>query len=219
MEVDRFEAAVIKPFSFLEKQYRFSRTRTELRDSQDVQDTVVAVPYVSDRVGLEVQFRPGESLITCVLYELESGRRPARLSYYGQAGYARAVNLDLYEGVVIVSPVYFGGHSAKIMRFLRKRRASLKELVEHMKKNPGKLLCGTYGIASPPHLALELLKKEAGIEKGSGAPNRTKVGSVTKAQVRKIAEIKLPDLNTDNIDSAMAMVAGAARSMGLEVKD
>ncbi len=50
-------------------------------------------------------------------------------------------------------------------------------------------------------------------------PNRNKVGSVTRAQIRKIAELKLPDLNTDNIESAMAMIAGAARSMGLEVKD
>ena len=70
---------------------------------------------------------------------------------------------------------------------------------------------------TPP--AAILLKKEAGIEKGSGVPNRTKVGSVTKAQIKKIAEIKLPDLNTDNLESAMAMVAGAARSMGIEVKE
>ena len=70
---------------------------------------------------------------------------------------------------------------------------------------------------TPP--AAVLLKKEAGIEKGSGTPNRAKVGSVTKAQIRKIAEIKLPDLNTENIESAMAMVAGAARSMGIEVRD
>jgi large subunit ribosomal protein L11 len=75
----------------------------------------------------------------------------------------------------------------------------------------------TYITKTPP--AAVLLKKEAGIEKGSGQPNRNKVGSVTKAQVRKIAEIKLPDLNCDSIESAMAMVAGAARSMGLEVKD
>jgi len=67
--------------------------------------------------------------------------------------------------------------------------------------------------------AAVLLKKEAGIEKGSGQPNRVKVGSVTKAQLRKIAEIKMPDLNTESIESAMAMIAGAARSMGLEVKD
>jgi large subunit ribosomal protein L11 len=63
------------------------------------------------------------------------------------------------------------------------------------------------------------VKKELGLEKGSGQPNRNKVGKITKAQVRKIAEIKMPDLNTENLESAMAMVAGAARSMGVEVVD
>ena len=75
----------------------------------------------------------------------------------------------------------------------------------------------TFILKTPP--AAELLKKELGLEKGSGQPNRNQVGSVTKAQVRKIAEIKLPDLNCDSIESAMAMVAGAARSMGVEVRD
>jgi large subunit ribosomal protein L11 len=72
-------------------------------------------------------------------------------------------------------------------------------------------------LKTPP--AAVLLKKEAGIEKGSGQPNRNKVGKVTKAQVRKIAELKMPDLNCDTVESAMMMVAGAARSMGLEVID
>jgi len=63
-----------------------------------------------------------------------------------------------------------------------------------------------------------LLKKEAGIEKGSGTPNKAKVGSVTQAQVRKIAEMKMPDLNCESVEAAMKMVAGAARSMGLEVR-
>jgi large subunit ribosomal protein L11 len=63
-----------------------------------------------------------------------------------------------------------------------------------------------------------LIKKELGIDKGSGQPNRNKVGRLTKAQVRRIAEMKLPDLNCDSIESAMAMVAGAARSMGVEVE-
>jgi large subunit ribosomal protein L11 len=75
----------------------------------------------------------------------------------------------------------------------------------------------TFILKTPP--AAILLKKEAGIEKGSGQPNRNKVGKVTKAQIKKIAEIKMPDLNCDTLDSAMAMVAGAARSMGLEVID
>ena len=75
----------------------------------------------------------------------------------------------------------------------------------------------TFILKTPP--AAFLLKREAGVEKGSGAPNRSKVGSVTKAQVRKIAELKMPDLNTESLEAAMAMIAGAARSMGLEVRD
>ena len=75
----------------------------------------------------------------------------------------------------------------------------------------------TFITKTPP--AAILLKKEAGLEKGSGQPNRNKVGKVTRAQVKKIAEIKMPDLNCDSLDSAMKMVAGAARSMGLEVVD
>jgi large subunit ribosomal protein L11 len=75
----------------------------------------------------------------------------------------------------------------------------------------------TFITKTPP--AAVLLKMETGLEKGSGQPNRNKVGKVTKAQVRKIAQTKLPDLNTDNIESAMAMIAGAARSMGIEVVD
>ena len=75
----------------------------------------------------------------------------------------------------------------------------------------------TFILKTPP--AAVLVKKEAGIEKGSGQPNRNKVGSITRAQVKKIAEMKMPDLNCESIDAAMAMVAGAARSMGVEVTD
>ena len=70
---------------------------------------------------------------------------------------------------------------------------------------------------TPP--AAVLLKKEAGLEKASGMPNREKVGTVTREQVRKIAEIKMPDLNANDIEAAMRIVAGTARSMGLEVED
>lgn len=75
----------------------------------------------------------------------------------------------------------------------------------------------TFILKTPP--TAELLKKELGIPKGSGTPNKTKVGSVSQAQLRKIAEIKMPDLNCDTIESAIAMVAGAARSMGVTVAD
>ena len=75
----------------------------------------------------------------------------------------------------------------------------------------------TFITKTPP--AANLLMKEAGIEKGSAQPNRNKVGKVTRAQLRKIAEIKMADLNASDVDSAMKMVAGTARSMGLEVAD
>ena len=75
----------------------------------------------------------------------------------------------------------------------------------------------TFILKTPP--AAILVKKAIGLDKGSGQPNRNKVGKITKAQVRQIAEIKMPDLNCDSIESAMAMVAGAARSMGVEVVD
>jgi large subunit ribosomal protein L11 len=64
-----------------------------------------------------------------------------------------------------------------------------------------------------------LLMKEAGVQKGSGEPNRKKVGKVTEAQVRKVAEIKMPDLNTIDIEAACRMVRGSALSIGLEVVD
>lgn len=72
-------------------------------------------------------------------------------------------------------------------------------------------------LKTPP--AAELLKKAAKIEKGSPEPNKKKVGSVTRAQIREIAEKKMPDLNADNIESATKIIEGTARSMGLEVKD
>jgi len=75
----------------------------------------------------------------------------------------------------------------------------------------------TFITKTPP--AAVLLKKEAGIEKGSPTSNRQKVGKVTRAQIRKIAELKQPDLNATDLDGAMKMIAGTARSMGLEVVD
>ena len=75
----------------------------------------------------------------------------------------------------------------------------------------------TFILKTPP--AAILVKKAIGLEKGSGQPNRNKVGKITKAQIRTIAELKMPDLNTESIESAMAMIAGAARSMGVEVVD
>ena len=73
----------------------------------------------------------------------------------------------------------------------------------------------TFELKTPP--AAVLLKKAAKVEKGSGEPNRTKVGTVTKAQVREIAQLKLPDLNANDLDAATNIVSGTARSMGIDV--
>ena len=70
---------------------------------------------------------------------------------------------------------------------------------------------------TPP--AAVLIKKAAGIETASGTPNKTKVASLTKEQVKKIAETKMPDLNAASVEAAMSMVAGTARSMGIAVED
>jgi large subunit ribosomal protein L11 len=73
----------------------------------------------------------------------------------------------------------------------------------------------TFELRTPP--AAVLLKRAAKIEKGSGDPSRVKVGQVTKAQVKEIAQLKLPDLNANDLDAATRIVAGTARSMGLDV--
>lgn len=75
----------------------------------------------------------------------------------------------------------------------------------------------TFITKTPP--AAILLKKAAGLPKGSGVPNRTKVGKVSRAQVREIAELKAPDLNSASVEAAERMVMGTARSMGIEIAD
>ena len=75
----------------------------------------------------------------------------------------------------------------------------------------------TFICKTPP--AAVLLKKAAGLEKASGEPNKNKVGKVTKAQVKEIAETKMPDLNANTVEEAMRLIEGTARSMGIEVVD
>ena len=75
----------------------------------------------------------------------------------------------------------------------------------------------TFILKTPP--APVLIKKECGIESASATPNKTKVAQITKAQVEKIAKLKMPDLNANDLDAAMSMIAGTARSMGVEVVD
>jgi len=75
----------------------------------------------------------------------------------------------------------------------------------------------TFITKTPP--AAVLIKKACGIEKASGEPNKNKVAKLTKEQVKKIAETKMPDLNAATVESAMSMIAGTARSMGIEVAE
>ena len=113
-----------------------------------------------------------------------------------------------------------GQHGVNIMGFC-------KEFNERTSKQAGLIIpvvitvyqdrSFTFITKTPP--AAILIKKAVGIESGSGVPNKTKVGKITREQVRQIATTKMPDLNAANIDAAMSMIAGTARSMGIEVVD
>lgn len=75
----------------------------------------------------------------------------------------------------------------------------------------------TFVLKTPP--ASVLIKKAAGVESGSGQPNKNKVGSISKAQLQEIAQVKMPDLNANDIEAAMNIIAGTARNMGITIKD
>ena len=77
----------------------------------------------------------------------------------------------------------------------------------------------SFSFITKPPPAPVLLKKAAGLQKASGVPNKQKVGSVTKDQIKEIAELKMPDLNAASLEAAMSMIAGTARSMGITVVD
>jgi large subunit ribosomal protein L11 len=113
-----------------------------------------------------------------------------------------------------------GPHGVNIMEFVKQFNAKTQTqqgVVTPVEVTIYKDRTFTFITKTPP--AAVLLKMESGVEKGSAQSNRQKIGKVTKAQVRKIAQLKMPDLNANTIEAAMAMVAGTARSMGLEVVD
>lgn len=113
-----------------------------------------------------------------------------------------------------------GQHGVNIMSFT-------KEFNERTKNDAGLIIpvvitvyadrSFSFITKTPP--AAVLIKKALGLETASGVPNRTKVGKITKEQIKKIAETKMPDLNAGSLEAAMSMVAGTCRSMGVEVVD
>ncbi len=133
------------------------------------------------------------------------------------------VRLQLEAGKANPAPPVgpaLAGHGINIMAFC-------KEYNARTNNRPGEVLPAeitvytdgsfTFVLKTPP--AAVLLRKAAGVEKGSGVPNKDKVGKVTRKQVREIAELKMKDLNANDIEGAMKQVEGTARSMGITVSD
>ena len=113
-----------------------------------------------------------------------------------------------------------GQHGVNIMEFCKAFNAKTQKMGETIVP----VIISVYSDRSftfitktPP--AAELLKKAAGIIKGSGTPNKEKIGKVTRAQIKEIAQTKMPDLNAASVESAMRMIEGSAKSMGLDVVD
>lgn len=113
-----------------------------------------------------------------------------------------------------------GPHGINIMQFCKEYNAktqSMAGMIVPVEITIFQDRSFTFILKTPP--APVLLKKAAGVEKASGVPNRNKVGSVTRKQVREIAEMKMRDLNAVDVEGAMRMIEGTARSMGIEVKE
>ena len=111
-----------------------------------------------------------------------------------------------------------GQHGVNIMDFVKQyneRTADQMGMIVPVEITVYEDRSFTFITKTPP--AKTLLLKEAGLPKGSGEPNTRKVGKITKDQIRKVAEIKMPDLNANDIDNAMRIIEGTARSMGLVV--
>jgi large subunit ribosomal protein L11 len=133
------------------------------------------------------------------------------------------IKLQIPAGLATPAPPVgpaLGQHGANIMEFCKQFNAKTSN-------QPGMIIpvvitvyadrSFTFITKTPP--AAVLLKKELGLESGSAEPNRNKIAKVTRAQLKKIAEIKMEDLNANDLDAGARMIAGTARSMGIEVAD
>jgi large subunit ribosomal protein L11 len=133
------------------------------------------------------------------------------------------VKLQVQAGKATPAPpvgTALGPHGINIMQFCKEynaKTASMAGMVVPCEITIYQDRTFSFILKTPP--APVLLKKAAGVEKASGVPNRNKVGSVTKKQIRDIAETKMKDLNAVDLEGAMAMIEGTARSMGIEVKE
>jgi large subunit ribosomal protein L11 len=135
---------------------------------------------------------------------------------------AAVVKVQLNAGAATPAPpvgTALGPHGVNIMDFVKQYNAA----TESQRGNviPVEITIYedrsfTFVTKTPP--APELIKKAAGVQKGSAEPNKTKVGIVTQAQVRQIAQVKMPDLNATSIEAAEKIIAGTARSMGIRVE-
>ena len=131
------------------------------------------------------------------------------------------VKLQIRAGQATPAPpvgTALGQHGVNIMDFCRQYNEQTQQFAGQV--IPAELTIyedRTFSFITKQPPAAELLKQAAGIEKGSGEPNRTKVARVTKDQVRQIAERKMVDLNSTTIEAAMRVIEGTARSMGIEV--
>jgi large subunit ribosomal protein L11 len=113
-----------------------------------------------------------------------------------------------------------GQHGVNIMMFCKEynaRTADQVGMVVPVEISVYEDRSFTFILKTPP--ASRLIAKAAGVEKGSGEPNRKKTGSITRDQLREIAQTKLPDLNANDVEAAMRIVEGTARNMGITVKD
>jgi large subunit ribosomal protein L11 len=133
------------------------------------------------------------------------------------------IKLNLPAGAATPAPPVgpaLGQAGVNIMEFVKafnERTASLKGFTLPVEITVYKDRTFTFVVKQP--LASDLIKQAAGIQSGSANPLRNKVGKITRQQLREIAERKMPDLNTDDIEAAMRIIAGTARSMGVEIVD
>lgn len=132
------------------------------------------------------------------------------------------VKLQINAGKATPAPPVgpaLGGYGINMMEFIKGYNERTKEMIGSIVPVEITIFDDrsfTFVTKTPP--AADLIKKALGIASGSGTPNKTKVGQMTSAQLREIAQTKLPDLNANDVEGAMKVIEGTARSMGVEIK-